>query len=409
MDIRESRLINQMKYIYKFLFFCVFLFSQSLFPQSKQDLEMQKQELTTEIKKIEKLINQSKNRKRDLLINAENLKFKINLQNDLISNINSQLNIIVNEIERNSKELSKLYDRQKKIKNEYAAMILKTYKHRSMLNKIMFIFSSKDFIQAYKRLQYYKQYARYKDKQIEEIRRNTILIDSTIDGLGKQKTAKQLLIDENQHIKDNLSIENLKQEKILFEIRTDEKRYVNQIKQKQKQTIEIDKQIQKIIDEAIAKTKNKNLPEFKLSEEAKLISKKFAENKGKLPWPVDKGLVILKYGKQPHPIVKTTTIQSNGVRILTSDNQEVRSIFDGKVYSIIVSKNGSHAVLIQHGNFFSVYKNLSEIYIKKGDLIITKQALGKLSKNKSTGQTILNFSIFKDGSTENPSSWIYKL
>ena len=409
MDIRESRLINQMKYIYKFLFFCVFLFSQSLFPQSKQDLEMQKQELTTEIKKIEKLINQSKNRKRDLLINAENLKFKINLQNDLISNINSQLNIIVNEIERNSKELSKLYDRQKKIKNEYAAMILKTYKHRSMLNKIMFIFSSKDFVQAYKRLQYYKQYARYKDKQIEEIRRNTILIDSTIDGLGKQKTAKQLLIDENQHIKDNLSIENLKQEKILFEIRTDEKRYVNQIKQKQKQTIEIDKQIQKIIDEAIAKTKNKNLPEFKLSEEAKLISKKFAENKGKLPWPVDKGLVILKYGKQPHPIVKTTTIQSNGVRILTSDNQEVRSIFDGKVYSIIVSKNGSHAVLIQHGNFFSVYKNLSEIYIKKGDLIITKQALGKLSKNKSTGQTILNFSIFKDGSTENPSSWIYKL
>tara|TARA_B100000029_G_scaffold109779_1_gene101333 strand:+ start:3167 stop:4396 length:1230 start_codon:yes stop_codon:yes gene_type:complete len=409
MAIRKSRLINQMKYIYKFLFFCVFLFSQSLFPQSKQDLEMQKQELTTEIKKIEKLINQSKNRKRDLLINAENLKFKINLQNDLISNINSQLNIIVNEIERNSKELSKLYDRQKKIKNEYAAMILKTYKHRSMLNKIMFIFSSKDFVQAYKRLQYYKQYARYKDKQIEEIRRNTILIDSTIDGLGKQKTAKQLLIDENQHIKDNLSIENLKQEKILFEIRTDEKRYVNQIKQKQKQTIEIDKQIQKIIDEAIAKTKNKNLPEFKLSEEAKLISKKFAENKGKLPWPVDKGLVILKYGKQPHPIVKTTTIQSNGVRILTSDNQEVRSIFDGKVYSIIVSKNGSHAVLIQHGNFFSVYKNLSEIYIKKGDLIITKQALGKLSKNKSTGQTILNFSIFKDGSTENPSSWIYKL
>jgi len=409
MAIRKSRLINQMKYIYKFLFFCVFLFSQSLFPQSKQDLEMQKQELTTEIKKIEELINQSKNRKKDLLINAENLKFKINLQNDLISNINSQLNIIVNEIERNSKELSKLYDRQKKIKNEYAAMILKTYKHRSMLNKIMFIFSSKDFVQAYKRLQYYKQYARYKDKQIEEIRRNTILIDSTIDGLGKQKTAKQLLIDENQHIKDNLSIENLKQEKILFEIRTDEKRYVNQIKQKQKQTIEIDKQIQKIIDEAIAKTKNKNLPEFKLSEEAKLISKKFAENKGKLPWPVDKGLVILKYGKQPHPIVKTTTIQSNGVRILTSDNQEVRSIFDGKVYSIIVSKNGSHAVLIQHGNFFSVYKNLSEIYIKKGDLIITKQALGKLSKNKSTGQTILNFSIFKDGSTENPSSWIYKL
>ena len=128
-----------------------------------------------------------------------------------------------------------------------------------------------------------------------------------------------------------------------------------------------------------------------------------------MPWPVEKGLVVLRYGKQPHPIVKTTTIQSNGVRILTNDNQEVRAIFDGIVYSIIVSKNGSHAVLIQHGNFFSVYKNLSEIYIKKGDPINTKQSIGKLSRNKSSGQTILNFSIFKDGSTENPSTWIYNL
>tara|TARA_Y100001968_G_C19069970_1_gene577872 strand:- start:110 stop:709 length:600 start_codon:yes stop_codon:yes gene_type:complete len=198
------------------------------------------------------------------------------------------------------------------------------------------------------------------------------------------------------------------QENIIKEINKDKKRYSNQIKVKQKQSLEIDKKIEKIIAEATAKANNK-LPEFKLTEEAKLISKKFNENKGKLPWPVEKGLVILRYGRQPHPIVKTTTIQSNGVRILTSENQEVRSIFDGMVYSIIVSKNGSHAVLIQHGNFFSVYKNLSEIFVKKGDILFTKQAIGKLVKNKSSGQTILNFSIFNNGSTENPSSWIYKL
>jgi septal ring factor EnvC (AmiA/AmiB activator) len=196
---------------------------------------------------------------------------------------------------------------------------------------------------------------------------------------------------------------------MIVEIRSDEKRFANQIRIKQKQAQDIDKQIEMIIAEATAKVKNKGLPEFNLTAEAKLISKKFNENKGKLPWPVEKGIVILKYGKQPHPIVRTTTIQSNGVRILTSQNQEVRAIFDGKVYSIIISKNGSHAILVQHGNFFSVYKNLSEIYVKKGETIETKQVIGKLITNKSSGQTILNFSIFKDGVTQNPSAWIYKM
>ena len=398
-----------MKRIYKFIFLCFFMLSQSIFSQSKEDLEIKKQALKTEIQNIETLIQKSTNKKRNLLTSVENLKFKINLQKDLISNINNQLNIIVDQIESKNLELKSLSEKQIKTKKEYAEMILKLYKHKSKLNKIMFVFSSNNFAQAYKRLQYYKQYVNYKDKQINEIKLTTKLIDSVLKGLKNQMAAKQLLIDENQNIKDNLDNENLQQEKMVLEIRKDEKRYANQIKSKQKQTVEIDKQIQKIIAEAIARTSNKNQTEFKLTAEAKLISKKFAENKGKLPWPVEKGLIVLRYGKQPHPIVKTTTIQSNGVRILTNDNQEVRAIFDGIVYSIIVSKNGSHAVLIQHGNFFSVYKNLSEIYIKKGDPIITKQSIGKLSRNKSSGQTILNFSIFKDGSTENPSIWIYKL
>ena len=398
-----------MKHIFKFIFLFFFLFSQSILSQSKEDLETKKQVLKTEIQNIETLIKKSTNKKRDLLTNVENLKFKINLQKDLISNINSQLNIIVDQIESNNLELKSLSEKQEKTKKEYAEMVLKSYKHKSSLNKIMFVFSSNNFAQAYKRLQYYKQYVKYKDKQINEIKLTTKLIDSVLKGLKTQRAEKQVLIDENQNIKDNLDNENLQQEKMILEIRKDEKRYANQIKTKQKQSLEIDKQIQKIIAEAIARTKNKNQPQFKLTAEAKLISKKFVENKGKLPWPVEKGLVVLRYGKQPHPIVKTTTIQSNGVRILTNDNQEVRAIFDGIVYSIIVSKNGSHAVLIQHGYFFSVYKNLSEIYIKKGDPINTKQSIGKLSRNKSSGQTILNFSIFKDGSTENPSIWIYKL
>lgn len=398
-----------MRFILTILFLFSLLGDGILFAQSKEDLERKRKEITSDIKQIEKLIDNSFNKKRALLTNLENLKFKIDLQKKLIMNINNQLNIIIDEIERNSIELNKLLTKQKKVKEDYASMILKSYKHKSKLNRIIFVFSANNFTQAYKRLQYYKQYVKYKDKQIKQIKLTTTLVDNVLEELDEQKNQKKSLILANEKIKINLDKENLTQKNMIVEIRSDEKRFANQIRIKQKQAQDIDKQIEMIIAEATAKVKNKGLPEFNLTVEAKLISKKFNENKGKLPWPVEKGIVILKYGKQPHPIVRTTTIQSNGVRILTSQNQEVRAIFDGKVYSIIISKNGSHAILVQHGNFFSVYKNLSEIYVKKGETIETKQVIGKLITNKSSGQTILNFSIFKDGVTQNPSAWIYKM
>jgi len=397
-----------MRYFLALFLSLYFIFNQPLFSQTKSDLEQKKQQIAFDIKNIEQLIYKSINKKKELLVNVENLTFKIKLQQDLINNINNQLNLIVEEIRIKNIELNTLLSKQKKNKKDYAEMVLKSYKYKSNLNKIMFVFSANNFTQAYKRLQYYKQYIKYKDEQINEIRLNTKLINEVLKTLELQKESKQNLVIENRKIKRTLDKENLMQENIIKEIKKDEKRYSNQIKVKQKQSLEIDRKIEKLIAEATAKANNR-LSEFKLTEEAKLISKKFYENKGKLPWPVDKGLVILRYGRQSHPIVKTTTIQSNGVRILTRENQEVRSIFDGKVYSIIVSKNGSHAVLIQHGNFFSVYKNLSEIFVKKGDILVTKQPIGKLEKNKSSGQTILNFSIFNNGATENPSSWIYKL
>ena len=402
-------LINKMRFVLTILFLFSLLGDGMLFAQSKETLERKRQELTSDIKQIEKLIDNSLNKKRTLVTNLENLKFKIDLQKKLIMNINNQLNIIVDEIDRNNIELNQLLKKQKKVKEDYASMVLKSYKHKSKLNRIMFVFSANNFTQAYKRLQYYKQYVKYKDKQIKQIKLTTTLVDNVLEELDEQKTQKKNLILANEKIKINLDKENLIQKNMIVEIRSDEKRFTNQIRIKQKQAQDIDKQIEMIIAEATAKVKNKGLPEFNLTEEAKLISKKFNENKGKLPWPVEKGIVILKYGKQPHPIVRTTTIQSNGVRILTSQNQEVRAIFDGKVYSIIISKNGSHAILVQHGNFFTVYKNLSEIYVKKGETIETKQVIGKLITNKSSGQTILNFSIFKDGVTQNPSVWIYKM
>ena len=391
------------------LLLCFFLFIVTdLRSQSKKLLEKQKIEIQNEIKVIEQKLSNSSKKKGVIISNAEDLNYKIKLQQNLISNINNQLNLILNEIDDNEIQLSNLKNKELSLKEELAKMLLIGYKKKSNLNKLMFIFSSSSFQQAYKRIQYFKQYANFQSKTLSKIKITSSEIENIIIALDSQKTNKQLLINENENIKKELSIQYSDLNELIAEVNKDQKKYKNEIKQKQKLSREIDKKIEKLIREALANSK-RNEGGFKLSEEAQLISKNFNANKGRLPSPVIRGNVVLGFGKQPHPIVKTATIQSNGVRIRTSSDVEARTIFDGEVYSIIVSKNNSRTVLIQHGNFFTVYKNLSQTYVSKGDKLKTKEVIGKIATDPLNGQTILSFSIFYNGVPQNPRTWIYKL
>ena len=356
----------------------IVLISSSLSSQTKQDLENQKKQIQDDIKKIERKLATNSKQKKLFVSNAEDINYKIKLQENLINNINSQLNLILREIDINENRLSDLKQRELTLKDELSKMLLSAYKKKSNLNKLMFVFSSTSFQQAYKRIQYFKQYANFQNKTLSKIKINSNDIKNVIVVLDSQKTNKKLLIDENEEIKRDLSIEYTGLNNLIAEVNKNQKRYSAEIKQKQKLTREIDKKIQRLIEEALAKAKKKD-GRFELTEEAKLISKNFNANKGKLPSPVIRGSVVLGFGKQPHPIVKTTTIQSNGVRIRTSSDVEARTIFNGEVYSIIKSKNNTHTILIQHGNFFTVYKNLSDIYVKKGDKLKTKDSIGKIA------------------------------
>ena len=386
----------------------IVLISSSLSSQTKQDLENQKKQIQEDIRKIELKLKTNSKQKKLIVSNAEDINYKIKLQQNLINNINSQLNLILREMDRNENRLSDLKQRELILKDELSKMLLSAYKKKSNLNKLMFVFSSTSFQQAYKRIQYFKQYANFQNKTLSKIKINSNDIKNVIVVLDSQKTNKKLLIDENEEIKRDLSIEYTGLNNLIAEVNKNQKRYSAEIKQKQKLTREIDKKIKRLIEEALAKAKKKD-GRFELTEEAKLISKNFNANKGKLPSPVIRGSVVLGFGKQPHPIVKTTTIQSNGVRIRTSSDVEARTIFNGEVYSIIKSKNNTHTILIQHGNFFTVYKNLSDIYVKKGDKLKTKDSIGKIATDPLNGQTILSFSIFNNGVPQNPRFWIYKM
>ena len=404
-------MFNKLKFI--FLLTTLILYSKSCYAQnlSQKDLELKRIGLVKEIKNIQKLINNSKDEKKLVLENIENLNYKLDLQNEIIKITNNELNIISVSIRNNQESINQLQKSQQILKSQYSEMILKSYKTRSKTGKLMFIFSSVNFQQALKRIQYFKQYSEFQNNQLQKIAVNTKELKSLANKLNNDKNLQLKLVSDNKKIKNNINLEISNKNNLLNFISNNQTKYLREIKLKQQKTAKIDKEIEKIIARAIAesnKKKNTSSKLFALTPEAKLLSNNFISNKGKLPWPVEKGYISLKYGKQPHPVVKTATIQSNGIRIITASSQKARTIFNGTVYRIISSKNGSKTILIQHGNFFTVYKNLSDIYVKKGDKVSTKQELAQIITNKSSGQTILSFSLFRDNKTENPLLWIGK-
>lgn len=404
-------MFNRLKFI--FLLTTLILYSISCYTQNltQKDLELKRISLVNEIKNIQKLINNSKDEKKLVLENIENLNYKLDLQNEIIKITNNELNIISVSIRNNQESINQLQKSQQILKSQYSEMILKSYKTRSKTGKLMFIFSSVNFQQALKRIQYFKQYSEFQNNQLQKIAVNTKELKSLANKLNNDKNLQLKLVSDNKKIKNNINLEISKKNNLLNFISNNQTKYLREIKLKQQKTAKIDKEIEKIIAKAIAESnrkKNTSSKLFALTPEAKILSNNFISNKGKLPWPVEKGYISLKYGKQPHPIVKTATIQSNGIRIITASFQKARTIFNGTVYRIISSKNGSKTILIQHGNFFTVYKNLSDIYVKKGDKVSTKQELGQIITNKSSGQTILSFSLFRDNKTENPLLWIGK-
>ena len=388
----------------------------SSFSQSKkqQELEERRRELTREIQQIGVLLFEGKKEQKSVLSVAEDLDFKIKVRKNLISITNQQANLLTREINSNQTKISKLRVRLKSLKDDYAKMVVKSYRSRADQSKLMFLLSSTNFQQAYKRLQYIKQYADYQKLQAALIKEETIQMQQLNIELVKQKKNKQKLIEENRMAKSILDQERAQQNVLIADIKNNLSKFTTQLKAKQRESNKIDKEIRKIIQAAIAASnkkagKSSKSKVFSLTPEQKILAANFTSNKGKLPWPVTNGVVKLRYGNNPSPIDRSLTIKSNGVRIATNKGAEVRAVFEGVVQGIMTPKNGNNTIMVRHGNYITVYKNLSKFYVQKGDKVKTKQVIGEVITNKASGETILSFGIYKDSATQNPSQWIYRL
>ncbi|MDO9037076.1 MAG: peptidoglycan DD-metalloendopeptidase family protein [Lutibacter sp.] len=404
----------QFKIKYIFLFSALFLSVGISAQDSKRDnLEARKNQIKKEIVYLDGLLKTTIKAEKNLLVEVKDLTDKIKKREELITVISHESSELGNEIYTNQLEINKNQRNLEALKKDYAQMIFKSYKSKSQNSRIMFLLSSENFYQGYKRFQYMKQYSSFRKNQAEEIQRKTIEIQALTDTLISKKKQKQDLLTEQQQERIVIQKEKKEQEGLLSQIKDKENKYKRQITQFQKEERKIDAQIDKIIRDAIvASNKNTSKPTsttFTLTAEAKELASKFTSNKGQLPWPVEKGFVSTYYGKQPHPVVKTATIQSNGVRITTDSGSKARAIFEGTVLSVQVLGGNLKAVLIQHGDYISVYKNLENVFVNTGQKVKTKQEIGTIFTDKITGKTILGFVLSRNVTTENPASWIYKM
>jgi len=406
---------NPSKYCFFLLLFLIVLsISAQVQSKNKQELENRSQEIQQEMKLLNILLFQGKKQQKSVLSRVEDLDYKITVRQNLIRITNQQTNLLTREINNNQKNITSLRDKLKLLKEEYAAIVVKSYKSKSEQRKVMFLLSSSNFQQAYKRLQYIKQYANYQKKQGEEIRVKTIALQELNKDLIIQKRNKQKLIDENRIAKNELEKEVKQHEILISSIKQNSHKYTSQIKSKQKESDKIDKEIEKIIRDAIAKSNKKagkspSSATFALTAEDKILAANFTSNKGRLPWPVEYGVVKVRYGTQRSPIDRSIPIKSNGVRIATNKGEKVRAVFEGTVMRIITPKNGNNTVLIRHGDYITIYKNLSKIYVQNGDKVKTKQLIGEVLTNRASGEAILSFNIYKDGKFQNPAHWISKM
>jgi septal ring factor EnvC (AmiA/AmiB activator) len=410
---------------------------------NQKDLENKKKKLKEEINTINDLLHDTKTSKKISMNHVAILNKKISVREELIATINSEIRLINKEVGENQIAVNNLKKTLEKLKQDYAAMIYFDYRNKDEYSKLMFLFAADNFNQAYQRFKYSQQIAEYRRKKANSIIETQNEITVKINELNQRKEDKKQLLTSEEQEKTDLAKEKTEQEDNLVQLQAKEKDLKTDLETKKEEIGKLNAAIKKLIQEEIkrnqeesqkklvASAKRKEDREKKLKEsknavkqraenkaieaaelaetrEAEQLSEDFASNKGKLPWPVAKGVVTIGFGEQEHPTIKGFMINNNGVEIATSKGSAARAVFGGVVTGVTTVPGIGKIVIIRHGEYLSVYSNLEEVSVKAGDKINLKQTIGSISHDDDDNRTAINFQIWKGQKILNPEDWLYR-
>lgn len=393
---------------------CLFgvLLSVAALGQSKEDLQKKRDALNKQIQVTTRLISTTEANRKSTQNQLNLTTSKVELRRELIRTITQEIRQLNSEMAKNKADIEVLDSELERLKEEYAEMIYRAYVNRNTYDKLLFIFSSDDFFQALKRTRYINQYSKYRERQADLIRQTTEELARKQADLIAQKEEKTNLLEDERAEQAALNEDLSRQKSILADLQQESKKLKKTLQQQETERNKLNKEIQRIIEAEIAAAKKNNAGTFALTPEAAALSASFESNKGKLPWPVERGVITSSFGTHNHPVLPGIKIENNGIDITTDKGATARAIFEGTVTSVFTIPGAGKNIIISHGAYRSVYTNLQEVYITTGEKVSTKQALGIVQSDDDDGKTVAHLEIWKisgSGTTkQNPSLWIYK-
>lgn len=378
--------------------------------QTIDELRKQKLKTAAEIKYTNQLLKETSKNK-DLTINKlVLLNRQISLQSNLIEKINREIAYIQGEIETNSYVVESLAGDLVQIKETYAGMLRYARRNGNKNNQLLYLLSSEDFNQAYKRFIYLKQYANYRKKQVELINAVKRILDSKVVQLERQKNTKNELLRGKENESELLVQKKLDQNRYHAQLQKKQRELKKKLNKQRRVEEKLEREIERIIAEEARKAAElaaKN--EMSVIRADTKLSADFAANKGKFPWPVAKGVITEKFGEHPHPVLKQVKVRNSGINITTGKNTKAQAIFSGEVSRVVAIPGGNMAVIVRHGGYLTVYSNLSKVFVTAGQKVQTKQAIGEIFTDATEGdKAILKFQLWHENKKENPEDWIVK-
>lgn len=378
--------------------------------QTVESLEKKIQNIQKDIKLAEKLLKETSKDKETSINQVSLLQTQIKQRESLIKTYQSQINAINKDIQNNKDQIATLEKNLKLYRKEYSNLLVINYRNKGKVNNLLFIFSSEDFNQAMRRMRYIQELNGLVKEKIEEIDSTQIKIQLQLEKNEKNKKDKEKILTKEKQEKAVLMKERDKLNNDIASLKKKEKQIQKDITAKEKQAKELKKQIEEIIAEEIRKAKEREETAKKNNTESidYNLSANFAQNKGKLPYPVEQGIITGKYGLSQHPTQKKVTVNNNGIDISTTKGSKARCVFNGEVCGVM-NQGGNSVILVRHGLYFTLYSNLEKVYVKVKDKVVTGQEIGKIHTNVSDGKTILHFEIWQENrTTVNPALWIRK-
>lgn len=378
--------------------------------QSAEALEKKINSIQKDIKLAEKLLKETSKNKETTINQVSLLQTQIKQRESLIRTYQNQVNALNRDIQKNKNEIAALKKDLTLFQKEYANLLLIAYRNKGKTNNLLFIFSSEDFNQAMRRMRYIRELNDLVKVKIEEIKDTQEKINEQLEKNESNRREIEKVMAKEKEENASLKKDRDKLNKDVASLKKKESQIQSDIKKKENETKKLKKQIEKIIAEEIKKAKERE--ELAKKNNTKSVdynlSSNFAQNKGKLPYPVEQGIITGKYGLSPHPTQKKVTVNNNGVDISTTKGAKARSVFDGEV-SYVMLQGNNNVILIRHGLYFTLYSNLEKVFVKAGEKVTTGQEIGRVHTNVSDGKTILHFEIWQENrTTVNPALWIKK-